>query len=270
MCRLYGLHATHPTKPGCELLHAQNALIRQSLEDERGFENPDGWGIGWVRDGVAECTRQVDPAHESERYRAEALSTEAETVVAHVRRATVGSPRPENTHPFRWDDSFLAHNGHIGRFDEVRPRLLEALPEARRGAIGGSTDSEHFFQLVLAELHERGAPSMAEALRRAVGKVRDWVAAVDPNAAAALNTLWVENGRLAGTRLGRSLWSLERDAPFECPICDHRHAEPGDEPYRAVVLASERITDEAWQSVPDGSVFWIDRQVRLDVEPLGL
>jgi glutamine amidotransferase len=262
------LYATHPTKVECELVDAQNSLIEQSVEDERGLANPHGWGIAQVKGGVTTCTRQVDPAHESERYRAEALSVEAEAVVAHVRRATVGEPSHENTHPFRWKDSFLAHNGHIDRFDEVRPRLLEALPRSRREAIAGTTDSEHFFQLVLAEFHDRGAGSMPKALRRAVDKVRGWLTEISPDTRLALNTLWVENGRLAGTRLDRTLWCLQRDEPLDCGLCGNKHAHPSNGVYRAVVLASERITDEEWQPVPDESVLWIDGDVRLNVERL--
>jgi predicted glutamine amidotransferase len=35
------------------------------------------------------------------------------------------------------------------------------------------------------------------------------------------------------------------------------------------VLASERITDEDWREVPEGSVFHVDDGMRLRVEPLG-
>jgi glutamine amidotransferase len=34
MGRLYGLSASHPTQPACDLLDAQNALIAQSRQDE--------------------------------------------------------------------------------------------------------------------------------------------------------------------------------------------------------------------------------------------
>lgn len=267
MCRLYGIRASHPTRVACELLVAQNALIRQSQRDTRGLDNPHGWGIATVRGGVVDLARQVGPADESEAYRREALESSAETVVAHIRRATVGQPSEHNTHPFHSGESLLVHNGHIGHFDVIRPRLLEHIGPDRSRAIRGSTDSEHFFHLVLAELEEARDP--LEALRRAADRVWGWGDALDQPAPLFLNTLFVHRGQLYGTRLDRTLWVLERSEALVCPICGERHAEPpAGEAYRAVVLASERITDEPWQRVPEASVFRVTEDLRLEVRSL--
>ena len=160
MCRLYGLQATHPTRPACELLDAQNALIRQSRRDARGLSNPHGWGVGAVANGRTACFRQVKPASESTDYRSTALDTEGTLVLAHVRRATVGTPDHANTHPFWHGPALLIHNGHVPAFDRVRPRLLDRLDAPRRQAIGGRTDSEHVFALLL---------QLRDELRRAHG-----------------------------------------------------------------------------------------------------
>jgi predicted glutamine amidotransferase len=54
-----------------------------------------------------------------------------------------------------------------------------------------------------------------------------------------------------------------------CSICgrDHAHPPEGD-PYRSTTLASERLTDENWQAVPNGSVFRVDAEARLHLEAL--
>lgn len=266
MCRLYGMTATHPTRAECELLEAQNSLIEQAVEDGRGLDNPHGWGVGLVRDGTTECARQVEPADASEEFRNQAIQSASETLIAHVRRATVGEPLYENTHPFRFESSFLAHNGHVGRFDEVRPNILDALPDAHVDRIQGTTDSEHFFQLVLA--HDRDADTHTEALRHAVEQMREWTDEVDGETDLFLNTLWSDEGRLAGTKLERTLWYLERDEPVSCGICNSPHADPDDDSYRSVVLASEPITDEDWTPVPEASVFRVDSDYSLQIEPL--
>lgn len=268
MCRLYGLQATHPTKVHCELLHVQNAFIQQAVEDATGFANPHGWGICMVSDEEVTCRRQVDPAHSSEEYREAAFQMQGEAVVAHLRRATVGEPRLENTHPFRWEDSFLAHNGHIDHFEEVQPLLVDALPDERRQAIGGETDSEHFFQLLIHEYLDRGAASMADALHRASARLRRWIREVSPTGGGGLglNTLWVFDGKLAGTRLDRTLWVRRRDSTYECERCGDDHADPGDGPYRAIEFASEKLTARGWEPIPDESVFWVDENCELHVE----
>ncbi|MFB6264836.1 MAG: class II glutamine amidotransferase [Bradymonadaceae bacterium] len=267
MCRLYGMRATHPTRPACELIDAQNSLIQQAVEDGRGLENPHGWGIGWVHDGATECARQVEPADESAEYRRNVLDTAAETVVAHVRRATVGDPCYENTHPFRDGEQFLAHNGHVGKFDAVRPKILEALPAGVADRIQGTTDSEHVFQLVRSYREE--GDDMIDALRRAVDRLQRWTLDAGGEPELALNTLWVDRGELAGTKVERSLWYLVRDEPITCSICDAPHAHPpGDDEYRSVVVASEKITDEDWVRMPEGSVFEVDDDLSIRLQPV--
>jgi glutamine amidotransferase len=258
------MRATHPTRVECELVEAQNSLIRQSEEDQRGLSNPHGWGIGlYSSDAIMECRRQVEPADESELYRQRAMEVEATTVIAHVRRATVGQPRHENTHPFRWERAMLAHNGHIEHFDAVRERLLTELSPERREAIAGTTDSEHFFHLVLDQIADGISPT-ERALSRAVERVLEW----SRGAEAALNTLLMIDGELSGTRRGRSLWVLERGL-HRCTVCGEYHAHPPeDEEYRAVEFASEQLTDEDWRPVPEGCAFRVDDQLQVHYRDL--
>ncbi len=275
MCRLYGLQATHPTRSACELLDTQNAMIQQSREDARGLSNPHGWGMGQVTDGTTSCFRQVEPASESESYREEALETEGTTVLAHVRRATVGDPSHANTHPFRHGPALLIHNGHVPAFDAVRPHLLDRLTNERRRYIRGSTDSEHVLALLLQLRDEGPDAPLREVTREALQHIQSWVAQEAPGAEPyatdvdtqslsheeledilALNLLWTDGTTLAGSRLNRTLWALERSHVRACPLCGTDHAAPPEgADYRATVLASERITDEDWTEVPNGSVF---------------
>lgn len=293
MCRLYGFRATHPTRVQCELIQAQNSLMRQSEKDERGLGNPDGWGLGTVRNGTLSCEREVGPAYESEEYRRDAARVDARTVLAHVRRATVGEARKENTHPFRREGSMLAHNGHIPAFDELRPRLLEKMaPELERG-IRGTTDSEHVFHLLISRLRERlavapdeevteaepGGEVMREVLGETVEELVDWCESDLPDLdevprgpdgkrldRVALNLLWTVGDCLAGSRLGRSLWYVERDGARRCEDCGEMHPDPEPDGYRSVAIASERITGEDWTEVPEASVFHVDDEMRLQAE----
>jgi glutamine amidotransferase len=291
MCRLYALQATHPTRAACELLDAQNALLAQSQRDTRGLSNPHGWGMASLTKGTARCVRQVQPASESPDYREQALQLEGTTLLAHIRRATVGTPSHDNTHPFRHGSAFLIHNGHVPAFDAVRPRLLDRLSEEHRRSIRGSTDSEHVFALLLQLRDEAPDAPIHEVTRRAVHLLQSWCADASPDVhtgvsavpfddldtvadavihqTLALNLLWTDGTWLGGARLNRSLWSLRRTASYVCPICGADHTDaPNDTPYRATVLASERITDEDWTEVPNGSVFHVADDGVLDHYPL--
>lgn len=291
MCRLYALQATHPTRAACELLDAQNALLAQSRKDARGLSNPHGWGMASLTNGTTRCVRQVEPASQSASYREQALRLEGTTLMGHVRRATVGEPSHDNTHPFRRGPAFLIHNGHVPAFDDVRPRLLDRLADEHRYTIQGTTDSEHIFALLLQLRDEQPDVPIHEVTRRAVLILQAWVRDAAENVhtgissvpfddldtvsdeiihnTLALNLLWTDGTWLGGARLNRSLWSLRRTTSYVCPICGDDHTDaPPSEPYRATALASERITDEDWQRVPNGSVFHVADDGVLDHYPL--
>ena len=70
-----------------------------------------------------------------------------------------------------------------------------------------------------------------------------------------LNLLWTDSTILAGSRLNRTLWALERSHVRPCPLCGDDHAAPEEADDHATVFASERITDENWTEVPNSSVF---------------
>lgn len=270
MCRLYGLRSTHATRVGCELIESQNSLIRQSVQDARGFANPHGWGVGFVmEDGTVSCRREVEPASESEDFRDHATEIEAPTVIAHVRRATVGSQMRANTHPFIDHGAMLAHNGHIDFFEEVQPKILEQLTLARREAILGTTDSEHIFHLLRHRRDQNPDWSMADTLKHVIEELRTWAEEVDPEARVAVNVIWVEGHKMAGSRYNRSLFYIERDTPHVCEICGQQHAFPEDgEEYHVVEIASERLSSEDWQEMPRDSVFQVGPKEHLLIEPL--
>lgn len=290
MCRLYGLQASHPTAATCELLDAQNALIDQSQKDARGLANPHGWGLARWHDKAVACYRQVGPASESKTYRSEALALQGTSLLAHVRRATVGTPAVENTHPFRHDTAMLIHNGHIPAFDDVRPLLRDRLSDERCATIQGNTDSEHVLALLLPLRDESPDASPIAITRRAIQHVQTWVQDADASVYAdvsdqsftdletvpesvlhdtlALNLLWFDDSGVVGSRLNRALWRLNRTAPHVCKMCNSTHTGDAPDGYQATVLASERITAEDWQPVPNGTVFQVDPQGGFHQEPL--
>jgi predicted glutamine amidotransferase len=69
--------------------------------------------------------------------------------------------------------------------------------------------------------------------------------------------------------LGRTLYYLERNGVYDCEICGfpHIHHDPS-RAYRAVVVASEPITHEPWQEVPEGSLYAITPDLKWRLEPL--
>ena len=269
MCRLYGFRATEPTRVECSLVHAQNALMAQSREDREGLTHGHGWGVAEHPDGVPFVEKQAWAAYHGEHFKKTAARVYARTVVAHVRRATVGAPSLENTHPFVHGAWLFAHNGTVRNFDRVRERLLPALDPLHRNEIRGTTDSEHLFRYLLTLWQRNPQVSLLETLRVGLRQVVAWSREVDPDAAVSLNVLLTDGETMVGSRLGRTLWYVERDGIVECGICGKTHVHhDAKQTYRAVEIASEPITGEHWLPVPDATVFNVDPDMRLRIEPL--
>jgi len=269
MCRLYGFHANEPTRIECSLIHAQNALMAQSMGDREGLTHGHGWGVAGYPDGVPFLEKQAWAAYHGEQFKKTASRVYARTVVAHVRRATVGHPAIENTHPFEHGRWLFAHNGTVPNFDAVRDRMLEDVDPLHRDEIDGTTDSEHIFRYLMTLWGRHPERELRETLRDGLAQILRWSADIDPDAPVSLNVIWTDGDHLVGSRLNRTLWFLERDGVFHCDICGqpHVHHDPKQD-YRAVEVASEPITDENWLGVPNGTVFSIDPDIRMHIEPL--
>jgi glutamine amidotransferase len=269
MCRLYGFRANEPTRVECSLVHAQNALMSQSRNDMQGLPNDHGWGIAAYPDSVPYLEKQAWAAWKGEHFRKAAAQVYSHAVIAHVRRATVGPPGLENTHPFvhgRWS---FAHNGTLPEFPSVRERMMSAIDPVHRAEIGGRTDSEHIFRYLLSLWGRHPDWRLREILHDGVSRIVEWCREAAPGRPMGINVLWTDGERLAGSRLGRTLWYVERDGIHLCPICNESHVHHAHETrYRCVEIASEPITDEPWVEVPNGTVYAVDPDMALGFRPI--
>lgn len=273
MCRLYGFRANEPTKVECTLVYAQNALLSQSERDLRGAAHPDGWGIACYENGRPVIERRETPAFSDAQFSWTAERVYAHTVVAHVRAATVGERSLANTHPFSYGAWVFAHNGTMTAFDALRPHLeAECLPwlwQHRRG----TTDSETIFYLLLSRIANAGIPlddalieveAVAEVVEAALVDLERRNAEAAPPKPAKLNFL-LTNGRcLVATRHRNDLYVVERHGVLDCEICGMSHVEhERGVDYRAVVLASEPLSEEAWMPIREGSVWTVDQHLEV-------
>jgi predicted glutamine amidotransferase len=219
MCRVFGCVAAEPVSIRHELLEADNPLIHQSEDHD------SGWGMAvYERAEGAEprVVRFPEAAHQDGEFR-KATELQGRIFNMHVRRATMGELKPENTHPFCLGNYTLGHNGTIVRY----PRLLQ--PGMRPPQ--GDTDSEHLFNLLMHDFDD-GDPvaCIRETMRRAI----------ECSPFSGLNILFSDGERLFAYRLG--LFEL------------HWLARPGQ-----LLVASEQVTGEAgWHSVQQDVLLTLD------------
>jgi len=271
MCRLYGFRANEQTKVECTLVRAQNALLLQSRRDQRGIGHPDGWGIGFYADGEPTVERRATAAHTDLNFAVTTERTFSRTVIAHVRKATVGQPQVANTHPFSHGRWLFAHNGTMTGFDDVHHRLEAEIPATLLQYRLGATDSELIFYWLLSRLLKAGATvdtggdeeHLRTVVARSVVELAAWCEEAQPEAVPRLNFLLTDGVTMAATRWNNSLWWVERREVHDCEICGIPHIRhTPSAPYRAAVIASEPISHEEWQEIPDHSILVIDPEMR--------
>jgi len=240
-------------------------------------EHPDGWGIAiHDADGSASTSRSsakvagdtwrlykgVERAGEDRRFHEIAARCHGRVLVAHIRQKTVGPTRLENTHPFARDGWVFAHNGTVQNTQILHTRCSKA----RLDEIQGDTDSELLFAYLLTRLDERSLLRLhGEASRAsAMALIEEVTKELRAEAIGAFNFLLSDGVTSFAHRTGRSLFLLERD-PRD-PVRARRSVAPGTDLVtkwttrrHAVFIASEKITDEPWRELPDGTLLRIDR-----------
>jgi glutamine amidotransferase len=222
------------------------------------------------RNQTLSIERQARAAIEDEAFRHAAARAYSDTVLAHVRRATVGRVALENTHPFSHGLWAFVHNGTLPNFADLRPKFLATMTPEHRAAIRGETDSEHILHLILSLVEAMPAQSLLETLRASLGQIVAWCQEIDPASRIGLNVLLTDGTQLVGSRWGRTLHYVERLGIHNCEICGFPHIRHDSRhSYRAVVIASEPISHERWQEVPEHTVFAVSPKMSLQIGPLG-
>jgi len=141
MCQLLGMSCKEPATINFSL---EGFVARGGLTDE----HKDGWGIGFFRNNAFDVFLDHEPASSSA-LAAEINSADikSKTIIAHIRKATVGDVKLSNCHPFqrelRGKTWLFCHNGHLKDFNP--PLTGQFQPQ-------GDTDSELAFCYLLQQL----------------------------------------------------------------------------------------------------------------------
>ena len=154
----------------------------------------------------------------------------------------------QQVHPFLFDDAAfaLAMNGDLFDFGRMRYDLLEHIPAALSTRIEGTTDSEWFYALALAQLQnpfERcTASEMAAAARRALEIVREIRERRGIDTQSPINLVLRDGRSLIATRFvfdygwypqDDSFFAAERERDYTTPLLRHRDQYRLAQPRRA-------------------------------------
>jgi glutamine amidotransferase len=260
---MIGCFSEHAVGLKYPLLDAPYALIRQSREDRAGKSHRDGWGVACLNDhSLPQVEKNIKPAFEDGQFDETASRLQAPVWLAHVRAASSGGVRLENTHPFYCGNWAWMHNGTIIRPLELLGDMMLANADPRfRSLRRGATDSELCFLLFLSELARRAGTEIdnppvetAAAAMSAAIHFLHTIAAPFKQKDPTMNFMASNGMMLIASRWGKTLWTLERPP---------RGLDPP-----AVFVASEPFDDEAWQEAPDQSCLVVDAVGRLNFKAL--
>jgi glutamine amidotransferase len=269
MCRIFGFRSVIPSQVHRSLMAADNALGAQSEA------HPDGWGVAHYIEGTPHVTRSPNTALDDALFRRLSGVVSSETVIAHVRKATVGPNTVLNCHPFQYGKWTFAHNGDIPNFADKRERLeAEVAPRLRRFVLG-ETDSEVVFFVFLTLLqsygplaNRHGVDDVVDALRETVRRVRAAVD-IDGDDPALLTMMVTDGATLVATHGGKELRyathktrCADRD---ECPHLAPECEQPTTSGFiNHLIFSSEVIEgDNVWQQMEQGDILGVDWRMRL-------
>lgn len=247
MCRLLGVVSVNP-------ISIADAVGDGVLKDFVALTkvHGDGWGVADVDHvGVSPRVRvSAGSALDDPEFDAATHDPRSAATMVHLRWATNGlAVEPQNSHPFIADGLAMAHNGSIKPISLLNDLLEPAVADTLRG----TTDSERYFAVI--RQHRRSAPSLAEAVRRAVVQLRE----IYPD--ASLNALVLGEDQLIVVHAHARSRLLDEDieeiSATDLPA-EHledyfalRIARPAD---GVVVVGSTGFGDLGWEPLESESV----------------
>lgn len=210
MARLFGLIGNRADLAGRVLASERDPLMVSSQGGQLG------WGIGFYQGGEVLMRRRPIDDHAEIDVSKIASDVRADLLIGHVRNATVGALRTENTHPFRYRQWLFAQTGTLPSFDAIRPRLVASVPEFLRSSIRGETDAEILFHTFLSFLHDAGRLNDAlteparvrDALTSSISVV-DAMAAEVGGSPGRINVIVTD---------GETVYVVHRGAPMSCRV----------------------------------------------------
>jgi len=252
MCRLFGLIANGDVDITFSMLEAGNGFKHLARN------NPDGWGLGWYENGKARIYKKEGSALNSDEFDSKVKEINSNIVIAHVRKASSGCSRQENSHPFEYKNWIFAHNGTVNK-----DRLLKLLkPPFSNDFTSDPIDSEIYFRLIMQYIQGDNNPvkGIIGAVEKAIGDD------------AGANFVLSDGESLYGFRKGRSLFCLDRDSdiPLEARSAETNALIESKRCARekAFLISSEKLTDEDWQEVGEGELIVVDKNLKVTREKI--
>lgn len=213
----------------------------------------DGWGMAWYESAEPVIRKSPVRADSEPEFAKLAREPLGDLGMVHLRWATPGlCVNERNSHPFRYGPYVFAHNGAIHPQD----RLPEMLPPSSERELGGTTDSERYFLLIMSRLAAHGGDMVAAIADAAADIDRRF----EPNSLNAIllspdklyAVSWYDRARVPEAKLRE----LGYDRPDEiAAYFDLAYRATGE----SVIVASSGWPQAGWTPLANQQVLVVDR-----------
>lgn len=282
MCRLYALLANEPTKVECRLVNAQNALLDQCRNDVSGNLHAEGWGVvcydEFDRFRIPTTVKHSNVSFGSNHFSHSVQNIYSKAIVAHVRRATVGSASTLNSHPFTFDEWTFAHNGTIPSFEKISKLMESNMGVHYKDCRLGTTDSELLFLWILYQLEANDINSnnladkqdeARDLLSSSISALANDCLEMAPADDTQLNFVLTNGHVMFACRWNNPMYKIVREGTHDCEVCQTPHMHHSQTvDYRAVAIASEPITSESWTEIPNHSLMYVSSNLTCAIDKI--
>lgn len=168
MGSLFAYMGSDPERLRAALL-AHREFLRVQSAVAPGGDAIASCGLGFYQGGEVLLQRRprlapVDPAGTLVDLYEMARELRTDVLLSQVRlHAATRLAKNENTPPFRFRSWLFTHQGQIPALEKQQEELLKSMPDFLRRNVRGQTDTELFFHLFLAALHEGGSANLEDA-----------------------------------------------------------------------------------------------------------
>ncbi|MDD0854039.1 class II glutamine amidotransferase [Halobacteriovorax sp. GB3] len=276
MCRLFGFRSVIQSQVHESLVRADNALELQSNK------HPDGWGVAYFVGGAPHIIKSEKTAVDDAIFKKISGIVSSQTVLAHIRNATLGQVNILNTHPFQFGNWVFAHNGNIKGFADKKEEIMSRILPHLRRFILGNTDSEVVFYFILSHLSGKVnlydkdcnidvlAESVKESVQALIKIIGPYSEIDDAGNTETYLTFILTNGQTmlahhGGKNLFYSTYKNRCGDRDTCPSFAPECEAPTETGYvNHLIFSSEPLSgDNIWHPLSPGEIIGVDNDMKL-------
>jgi len=264
----------------------KNSLIHQSYHAKEMAEplNGDGFGMGWYDKTIRNepgMLKSITPAWNNQNLKMNAGIIESDCFLAHIRAATEGGVSLDNSHPFRYNQYLMMHNGGIRNFIKIKRDLINKLSNHYCQWIKGQTDSEYIFALYMQMVSDHSGekegadlplPFLADCFKKTFAEIENLKQKRGLTETSIYNMVITDGTRVIATRYSTNPEKESRTLYFakgQKYVCEGNLCKmlPEDGGNGSILIVSEKLDEfvKEWVKIPENHALLVEKDLSCEL-----